>query len=80
MPVYLADQLVMAPDHTISLPIRFTPYNVCNIAFCIVPTLTHGMLLGMEWFSLFSPVVNWTLRVITLTIDGESLELKFITP
>ena len=68
MPVWLADQPVMISDHSVSLTIRF-------IVFHIVPTLKHGMLLGMEWFSLFSPVVNWTSRVVTLTIDGESLEL-----
>ena len=38
------------------------------------------MLLGMEWFSLFSPVVNYTSCVVTLTIDGESLELKCVMP
>ena len=61
MPVRLADQSVMTLDHSITLPIRFTMYHVCNIVFHIVPTLTHGILLGMEWFSLFSPVVSWTL-------------------
>ena len=80
MPIWLADQSVMTLDHSVTLPIRFTPYYVCNIAFHIVPTLTHGMLLGMEWFSSFSPVVNWTSRIVTLTIDGESLELKCIMP
>ena len=58
MPVRLADQSVMTSDYSISLPIRFIPYHVCNIAFHIVPNLTDGMLLGMEWLSLFSPVVN----------------------
>ena len=38
------------------------------------------MLLGMEWFSSFSPVVDWTLLVVTLSIDGECFELKCITP
>ena len=38
------------------------------------------MLLGVEWFSLFSPVVNWTSQIVTLTIDGESLELKCVMP
>ena len=80
MPIRLADQSVMTLDHSVSLPIRFTPYHVCNIVFHIVPTLTHGILLGMEWFSLFSLVVNWTSRVVTLTIDGESLELKCVMP
>ena len=54
MPVRLADQSVMTSDYSVTLPIRFTLYHVCNIVFHIVPTLTHGMLLGMEWFSLFS--------------------------
>ena len=80
MPVQLADQSIITSDHSISLLIRFAPYHVYNIAFHIVPTLTHGILLGMEWFSLFSLVVNWTSRVVTLTIDGGSLELKYITP
>ena len=80
MPIWLADQSVMTSDHSVTLPIRFTPYHVCDIAFHIVPTLTHGMLLGMEWFSSFSPVVDWTSWVVTLTIDGESLELKCIMP
>ena len=80
MPIWLADQYVMKSNYSVSLPIRFTPYHVCNIAFHILPTLTHGMLLGMEWFSFFLPVVNWTLQVVTLTIDGESLELKCIMP
>ena len=79
-PVWLADQSVMTSDHSVTLTIRFTLYHVCNIAFHIVPTLTHGMLLGMEWFSIFSPVVNWTSQILTLTIDGESLELKCVTP
>ena len=60
MPIHLADQSIMTSDYSVSLPIRFTLYHVCNIVFHIVPTLTHGMLLGMEWFSLFSLVVNWT--------------------
>ena len=68
----------MTLDHSVTLPIRFIPYHVCNIAFHIVPTLTHGMLLGIEFFFLFSPVVNWTSRIMTLTIDGESLELKCV--
>ena len=34
----------------------------------------------MEWFSSFSLVVDWTSGVVTLTIDGESLELKCIMP
>ena len=51
MPIRLADQAVMTSDHSVTLPIRFTPYYICNVAFCIVPTLTHGMLLRMEWFS-----------------------------
>ena len=38
------------------------------------------MLLRMEWFSLFSMVVNWTSCVVNITIDGESLELKCVTP
>ena len=70
----------MTSDHCVTLRIRFTLYHICNIVFHIVPTLTHGMLLGMKWFSLFSPVVNWTSCVVTLTIDGESLELKCVTP
>ena len=80
MPIWLADQSVMTLDHSVTLSIRFTPYHVCDIAFHIVPTLTHGMLLGMEWFSLFSLVVDWISRVVTLTIDGESLELKCVMP
>ena len=80
MPIQLADQFVMTLDYSVFLPIRFTLYHVYNISFHIVPTLTYGMLLGMEWFSLFSPVVNWTSQVVTLTIDGESLELKCIMP
>ena len=79
MPVRLADQSVMTSDHSVTLPVKFTLYHVHNIAFHIVPTLPHGMLLGMEWFSLFSPIVNWTLQVVTLTINGESLELKYVT-
>ena len=80
MPVRLADQSVITLDHSVSLTTRLTPYHVCNIVFLIVPTLIHGMLLGMEWFSSFSLAVVWTSRVVTLTIDGESLELKCITP
>ena len=68
----------MILDHSVTLFIRFILYHVCDIAFCIIPTLTHGMLLGMEWFSSFSLVVDWTSRVVTLTIDGESLELKCV--
>ena len=54
IPVWLADQSIITPDYSAILPIRFTEYHVCNIVFHIVPTLTHGMLLGMEWFSLLS--------------------------
>ena len=80
MPIWLTDQSVMTLDHSITLPIRFNPYYISDIAFYIVPTLTHGILLGIEWFSLFSPVVNWTLQIVTLTIIGESLELKCVMP
>ena len=80
MPIRLADQSVMTLDHSVTLSIGFTPYHICNIAFCIVPTLTYGMLLGMDWFSSFSLAVDWTLWVVTLTIDGESLELKCVMP
>lgn len=80
MPIRLADQTVLTSDHAITLPIKFTPYHVCNISFRIVPTLAHGMLLGMEWFTSFSPVMDWVSRAVTLTIDGESLELKCVTP
>ena len=80
MPTRLADQSIITSDHSFTLPIRFTPYYVCDIAFCVVPTLMHDMLLGMEWFSPFSLVVNCTSRIMTLTIDGESLELEFLTP
>ena len=38
MPNWLADQSVMTLDHSITLPIRFTPYHVCDIAFHFVPT------------------------------------------
>ena len=79
MPVCPADQSVMTSDYSVTLPIRFTLYHICDIVFCIVPTLTHGMLLRMEWFSLFSLVVNWISWIVTLTIDGESLELKCVT-
>ena len=79
--IWLADSI--CNDYWITL----SPYllglhhnHVCDIAFHIVPTLTHGMLLGMEWFSSFSLVVDWTLRIVTLTIDGESLELKCVMP
>ena len=48
MPIRLSDQSVMISDHSVTLPIRFTLYYICNIVFHIVPTLTHGMLLGME--------------------------------
>ena len=34
----------------------------------------------MECFSSFSLVLNWTSRVVTLTIDGESLDLKCVMP
>ena len=80
MPIRLADQSVMTLDHSVTLSIRFTSYHVCEIAFRIVPTLTHGVLLRMEWFSSFSLVVGWTSRVVTLNIDGESLELKCVMP
>ena len=79
MPVWLANQSVMTSDHSVTLTIRFTLYHVFNIVFHIVPTLTHGMLLGMEWLSLLSLIVNWILQIVTLIIDGESLELKCIT-
>ena len=78
MPVWVADQSVIKSDQSVSLPIRFTPYHICDIVFCIVPTLTHGILLGMEWLSSSSLVVNWTSCIVTLTIDGESLELKCV--
>ena len=80
MPIRLADQSIMTLDHSVTLPIRFTPYHVCDITFPIVPTLIHGMLLVMEWFSSFSLVVNWTSWVVTLTIDVGSLELKCSMP
>ena len=80
IPIWLADQYIITLDHSVSLPIRFKPYHICNIVFHIIPTLTHGILLGMEWFSLFPMVVSWTSRVVTLTIDGESLELKCVMP
>ena len=80
MPIWLADHSVMTSDHSVTLPIRFALYHICNIAFHILPTLTYGMLLGMQWFSYFLLVVNWTSRVVTLTIDGEYLELKCIMP
>ena len=80
MSIRLGDQSIMILDHFVTLPIRFTPCHICDIAFRIVPTLTHGMLLGMEWFSLFSLVVNWISWIVTLPIDGESLELKCVTP
>ena len=80
MPVRLADQSVMTSDYSVTLPIRFTPYHICDIVFHIVPTLTHGMLLKIEWFSLFALVMNWISRILTLTIDGESVELKCIMP
>ena len=80
MPIWLVNQSVVTLDHSVTLPIRFTLYHICDIAFCIIPTLTYGILLEMEWFSSFSPFVDWTSRVLTLTIDGESLELKFVTP
>ena len=60
MPIRLADQSIVTSDHSVTLPIRFISSHVYDIAFHIVPTLTHGMLLGMEWFSSFSPVVDWT--------------------
>ena len=80
MPGRLADQSVMTLDYSVILPIRFTPYHICDIVFPIVPTLTHGMLLGMKWFCSFSPAVNWASWIVTLTIDGESLKLKCIPP
>ena len=80
MPVQLADQFIMTLDYSVTLPIRFTTYHICDIVFHIVPTLAHGILLGMEWFSLFSPVVNWISWIVTLTIDGESLKLKCVMP
>ena len=58
MPIRLAGQSVVTSDHSVTLTIRFILYYICNIAFYIIPTLTHGMLLEMEWFSLFSLVVN----------------------
>ena len=70
----------MTLDHSISLPIRFTPYYVYNIIFHVVPPLIHGTLLRMEWFSLFSLVLDWTSQILTLIIDGESLELKCVIP
>ena len=48
MPIWLADQYVMTLDHSVTLPIRFTPYHICNIVFYIVPTLPHGVFLGMK--------------------------------
>ena len=45
MPIRLADQSVMTLDYSFTLPIRFAPHHVCDIAFCIVPTLTYGILL-----------------------------------
>ena len=60
MPIWLADHSVMTLDHSVTLPTRFTPSYVFDITFCIVPTLTHGMLLGIEWSSFLSPVVDWT--------------------
>ena len=80
MPVQLADQSVMTSDHSVTLSIRFTPYHIFYIAFHIVPILIYSMLLGMEWFSLFSLVVNWTSQVVTLIIDGKPLELKCVIP
>ena len=65
MPFQLANQSVMTLDYSIALPISFTLYHVCNIVFLIVPTLIHGILLGIEWFSLFSPVGIWTSRIVT---------------
>ena len=80
MPILLADQSIMILDHSVTLSIRFTLYHVCDIAFRIVPTLTYVMLLGIKRFSSFSLVLDWTSWVVTLTIDGESLELKYIMP
>ena len=80
MPIQLADQSVVILDYSVTLPISFTLSHICTLAFHIVPTLTYGILLGMEWFSLFSLVVNWTSQIVILTIDSESLELKCIMP
>ena len=80
MPIWLADQSVMTSDYSVTLPIRCTLYHVCDIAFHVVPTPTHGILLEIEWFSSVSPVVDWTWWAVTLTIDGKSLELKCVMP
>ena len=53
MPIWLAAQSVITLDHSVTLPIRFTSYHICDATFHIIPTLTHGMLLGMEWFPHF---------------------------
>ena len=45
MPVQLGNQSAMTSDYSITLPIRFTLYHICDIVFHIVPTLTYGMLL-----------------------------------
>ena len=56
MPVQQADQSIMTSDYFVTLPIRFTPYHVCNIAFCIVPTLTVRYIHLIELFFGFSMV------------------------
>ena len=80
IPIWLSDQSVITSDHSVTLPIRFTLYHVYSIAFHIVPTLTHGMLLRMECFTSFSPVIDCTSQIVTITIDGKSLELKCVIP
>ena len=40
----------MTLDHSVTLPIRFTPYHICNIVFHIVPTLT-------PWYVAWNGVV-----------------------
>ena len=78
MPIWLSDQSVMISDHSVTLSIRFTPYHVCDIAFHIVPTLNTWYIAWNGVVFLIFTGYGLDFAIVTLTIDGESLELKCV--
>ena len=71
MQIRIANQQVLLSSKVVTLPLQFAQGAPIDVEFCVVPRLTHPIILGMRWLSAHNPAIDWISRTVTLTIGDE---------
>ena len=72
--VKAANNTLMKSQGIVTIPLEINGRE-CNVDFCILEGLSHDLVLGLQFCTEYSVIINTYTRKITLGLEDNSLSL-----